>query len=62
MKVRIHNGGGCPTDPEAIVRPKFGFGWGRFDYAAGKLRWPHRGDIGDIHKFIVLSVPEEARG
>lgn len=60
---RDHKGGACPTHESAIVqillrgaeRPIVG----RQRHEAGKLRWTHRDDCGDIIKFRVLEVPKE---
>jgi hypothetical protein len=60
MKARVHNGGPCPTHEAAIVRIALrGPGWGKHEHEAGKLRWKHRGDDGDIVRWLFVSGPPD---
>jgi hypothetical protein len=60
---RTHNGRGCPTHEDAIVlyvmRGADKHIRARFEIEAGKLRWKHRGDIGDITHFRVTAPPTD---
>jgi len=60
---RTHNGGACPTDPNATVRFRFRNGWeSTADRRAGAYTWRHRGWEFDIVAFRVVDVPQEAQG
>ena len=62
MTWRPHNGGACPTDPQALVRLRYASGWtSTHDQRAGGLVWTHRDQPFDIIEYQVTSVPQEVR-
>jgi hypothetical protein len=59
---RDHNGGDCPTHPEAKVRFRFRNGWEPSeDRRAGAYVWRHRGWEFDVVAYRVVGVPQEIR-
>ena len=59
LKSREHRGGACPCHEAAIVRVCLrGPGWTRHEIEAGKLRWKHRDDDGDVIRYAVVSQPK----
>lgn len=61
MNWREHSGGACPTDEKARVVLRYrgveGPFESRFDYAAGRVRWSHKGEVGDVIAYAVIGIP-----
>lgn len=61
-----HRGGACPTDERSKVRVQYRgverpF-LSRAEYAAGRLRWSHKDEPGDIIAYQVTEAPKEEEG
>lgn len=51
---QMHNGRGCPVSPETRVRAQYRCGHiTKRTYEAHKLRWSHKGEVGDIMAYLV---------
>lgn len=61
---REWRGGSCATHPQAKVRLRYrgvdAFFESKWEYPAGRMRWTHKDEPGDIIAYQVVDIPPEA--